>query len=193
VEPADPVCQLAVTKLEPARDGRAPATLAEVLESTPLVAVVVRVLNAPDCSGIGWRHVAFEPFEPGRGNGLVRAYQSMHLPAPAPTDAPYYLMGGTFDAMSKVDLKKVCVSFESQVNARAEWVVPLRDRADAVAWDERLSRGVCGRTRPGCKECGNDCGGTPGCCRVVEDSCPGPMGHYSTCAGFMPCDARCCE
>jgi hypothetical protein len=193
VAPPDPVCQLAITKLEHAHDDRAPATLTDVLASTALVAVVVPVLDAPDCSGVGWRHLAYEPFDPARSNGLVRAYQSMHLPTPAPIDAPYYLMGGTFEAARDVDLKKVCVSFKSQVNARAEWVVPLRDRADALAWEERLSRRVCGRPRPGCEDCSNECGGAPGCCRVVMDSCPGPAGRYSTCGGFTSCDVRCCE
>jgi hypothetical protein len=191
--PPDPVCQLAVTRLEPTHDDRAPASLGDLLASTPLVTVVVPVLDATDCSGVGWRHLAYEPFAPERSNGLIRAYQSMHLPAPAPIDAPYYLMGGTFETAQDVDLKKVCVSFKAQVNARAEWVVPLRDRAAALAWDERLSRRVCGRPPPGCEECANDCGGTPGCCRLVMDSCPGPAGHYSTCGGFMSCDARCCE
>jgi hypothetical protein len=151
------------------------------------------VLDAPDCSGVGWRHLAFEPFDPKRSAGLIRAYRSLHLHTAGPAEARYYLMGGTFEAAQKVNLEKVCVPFSAQVNARIEWLLPLRDRDEAEAWAERLSRGACGRPRPGCEKCTNECDGAPGCCRLVEDSCPGSRGRNSMCAGFVPCDAPCCE
>jgi hypothetical protein len=191
--PADPLCDRVVTELDGKHHDYPPPTLTDVAPTIQLVAVVVPVLDAPDCSGVGWRHLAFEPFDAAHTEGLIRAYRSMPLHAPAPDDAPFYLMGGTIEAARDVDLKKVCVAFKSTVNVRADWVVPLRDRAEAQAWNERLSRKFCGRNRPGCRGCENNCGHAPGCCHTVEDSCPGERGRYSTCIGFVPCDAFCCE
>ena len=173
--------------------GDAPLTLGDLASTTRLVAVVVRVLDAPDCSGVGWHHLAFEPFDTAHTQGLIRAYRTMPLPAPAPADAPYYLMGGTIEPVREVDLKKVCVGFKAQVNVSADWVLPLRDRAEAQAWNDRLSRKFCGRNRPGCEGCENNCGNTPGCCLTHQQDCPGERARDSTCIGFYPCDASCCE
>lgn len=153
--------------------------------------VVVPVLDEADCSGVGWRHLAFAPFDPGANDGLIRAYRAQHLPAPAPESAPFYLMGGTLEAARVVDLKKVCVSFESEVNARVDWVLPLPDRDAALRWSQRLAGTVCGRQSAACRGC--SLMGSDGCGRVETDSCPGPMGRYSTCAGVFPCEARCCD
>jgi len=191
--PEDRLCSQPVTPLDTTHHDQTPATLGDVAPTTQLVTVVAPVLDAPDCSGVGWRHLAFEPFDAAHTEGLIRAYRSMPLPAQAPADAPYYLMGGTFEAAHEVDLKKVCVAFKSNVNVRVDWVVPLRDSADAQAWSDRLSRKFCGRNRPGCERCENSCGNGPGCCQMVEDSCPGERGRYSTCIAFFPCDASCCE
>jgi hypothetical protein len=172
--------------------GAEESTLRDVLAHSDELYIVRPELREPDCSGIGHIHVSFVPIDEELGR-LQRAYRSQTVPAMLPDPAPLYLMGAHHVSPRRVDLNKVCVSFRETITMEVDWILPIADAAQAPAIQAKLDGGACGRPPPGCERCSTDCGDdAPGCCELYEDSCPGPDGDASTCAGFMPCDPKCC-
>ncbi len=182
------LCAQPVWLLGPAQ-GEA-GKLEDGLRGAEWVGVAQTTLRQADCSGIGHLHLAFES-----PDAKLLAYARVPLSHSFLPRTPYYLLGAERQAPTAQNLRSVCIARELAVTARALWVLPLADEASAQAWRARLAGAhICGRTSARCRECSRECGTDEGsCCRMWTDSCPGPEGRYSTCAGFLPCDADCCE